>query len=152
MIKQILTEKQIIEEPWQVWNSFVDLVSMEQYDDLTPVQKVGSALFWYNSEVQNGGHMQYLINHGISHLKSTINAFETIENNDFTPLLKKAITIYNTLDLSSIANVEDYVEMALQDYFSECDQKFHQIEPSLEDILEEYLRNNQSAFIEIVQN
>ena len=152
MIKQILTEKQIIEEPWQVWNSFVDLVSMEQYDDLTPVQKVGSALFWYNSEVQNGGHMQYLINHGISHLKSTINAFETIENNDFTPLLKKAITIYNTLDLSSIANVEDYVEMALQDYFSECDQKFHQIEPSLEAILEEYLRNNQSAFIEIVQN
>lgn len=152
MIKQILTEKQIIEEPWQVWNSFVDLVSMEQYDDLTPVQKVGSALFWYNSEVQNGGHMQYLVNHGISHLKSTINAFETIENYDFTPLLKKAITIYNTLDLSSIANVEDYVEMALQDYFSECDQKFHQIEPSLEDILEEYLRNNQSAFIEIVQN
>ena len=152
MIKQILTEKQIIEEPWQVWNSFVDLVSMEQYDDLTPVQKVGSALFWYNSEVQNGGHMQYLINHGISHLKSTINAFETIENNDFAPLLKKANEIYNTLDLSSIANVEDYVEMEFQDYFSECDQKFYQIEPSLEDILEEYLRNNQSAFIEIVQN
>ena len=149
MIKRTLSKEQIEKEPWQIWNSFVDLVCMEKYYDLTPIQKVASALFWYNSEVQNGGHMQYLANQGIDHLKETILAFEKIGNKDFLPILTKAFNIYGTSNLDEIEEVEDYVAVALQDHFAECDTKFHEIEPSIDKILEDYLYQYQVEFIEI---
>jgi hypothetical protein len=149
MIRRTLSKEQIEKEPWQVWNSFVDLVAIEEYNDLTATQKVASAIFWYNSEVQNGGHMQYLANHGIEHLRETINAFYKIGNKHFLPLLSEANKIYNTLDLEGIEDVDEYVDMALDDHFGECDAKFYNIEPTLYEILEEYLKDHQSEFIEI---
>lgn len=149
MIKRTLTKEQIEKEPWQIWNSFVDLVAMEEYDDLTETQKVASAIFWYHSEVQNGGHMQYLANHGIEHLRETIKALEKIGNKDFLPLLSEANKIYSSLDLEGIEDVEEYVDIALDNHFGECDDKFYDIVPTLDEILEKYLYEYQNEFIEI---
>jgi len=51
-------------EPHMVWNAFVDLIATEDYADLSPLQRKAHLVFWYESEVQNGGHGQYFENQG----------------------------------------------------------------------------------------
>lgn len=147
MIRRELTISQIEKEPWIVWNSFVDLLAMEDYDDLTSTQRVASSLFWYDSEVQNGGHLQYFLNHGIEHVKTTLDALQSIGNKDFQDILKTVLNKYNSLDLTDIDDVEDYVEEALEDHFGEMDGKYYSVEPTIQSILEEYLEKNKNEFI-----
>jgi len=49
-----------------VWNAFVDVLAMEEYADLDPVQRIPHLCFWYDSELQNGGHFQYFENRNTS--------------------------------------------------------------------------------------
>ena len=51
-------------EPHLIWNAFVDLIAVESYEQLSPVQRMAHLAFWYDSEVQNGGHGQYFENRG----------------------------------------------------------------------------------------
>ena len=46
-------------EPHLIWNAFIDLIAIEDYGDLSPIQRKAHLVFWYESEVQNGGHGQY---------------------------------------------------------------------------------------------
>ena len=49
-------------EPYLVWNAFVDIVALTPYERLHPRQRPAHLVFWYNAEVQNGGHYQYFEN------------------------------------------------------------------------------------------
>lgn len=147
MIRRELTTEQVEKEPWTEWNSYVDLLAMEDYDDLTRIQQIASSLFWYDSEVQNGGHLQYFLNQGLENVKATLDALETLENKDYHEILKKALSKYQSLDLTGIEDVEDYIEEALEDHFGELDEKYHSIEPTIQSILEEYLEKNRDEFI-----
>ena len=40
----------------------VDLCAMESLDACTPVQRKAALVFWYQAEVNNGGHFQYFVN------------------------------------------------------------------------------------------
>lgn len=131
------------------WNSFVDLLAMEEYDDLTPIQQIASSLFWYDSEVQNGGHLQYVLNQGIEHLKLTLTSFKSIGNTPFHELLVKVLNTYNSLDFTEIEDIEEYIEEALEDHFGEIDDAYHSIEPTIHSILEKYLLENKNEFIVI---
>lgn len=53
-----LMKQELEHSPWLVWNAFVDLLATEKYEDLSPEQRPAHLVFWYESEVQNGGHMQ----------------------------------------------------------------------------------------------
>ena len=149
MIRRELTNEQLTKEPWMVWNSFVDLLAMEEYEDLTPVQQTASSIFWYDSEVQNGGHLQYFLNQGIDHVKKTLNALKSLGNIEIHELLKNALSKYESLDLTEVDEVEDYIEEALEDHFGEIDKEYHSIEPTIHSILEKYLEVNKYEFITI---
>lgn len=40
----------------------IDLCAMEPLENCTPVQRRAALLFWYQAEVNNGGHFQYFMN------------------------------------------------------------------------------------------
>ena len=40
----------------------VDLCAMEELEACTPVQRLAALVFWYQAEVNNGGHFQYFVN------------------------------------------------------------------------------------------
>lgn len=149
MIRRELTNEQLTKEPWMLWNSFVDLLANEEYDDLTTIQQFASSLFWYDSEVQNGGHLQYFLNQGVEHVKETLKALKFVGNSDFYKLLENALSKYNSLDLSDIDDPEDYIEEALEDFFGEIDEDYHTIGPTIQSILEEYLETNKNEFVVI---
>jgi len=74
MILRSLSKQEVEAEPFRVWNAFVDLLTMEDYDDLSPEQRPARLVYQYESEVQNGGHLQYFENrHGAS-LSTTVKA------------------------------------------------------------------------------
>lgn len=147
MIRRELTNDQLTKEPWMVWNSFVDLLAMEKYEDLSPVQQIASSIFWYDSEIQNGGHLQYFLNQGSDHVKKTLNALKSLGNIEFHELLKNALSKYDSLDLTGVDDIEDYIEEALEDHFGEIDEEYHSIEPTIHSILEKYLERNRNEFI-----
>jgi hypothetical protein len=55
MILRKLSKREVESEPFQIWNAFIDLLAMEDYRDLNPVQRAAHLVFWYESEIQNGG-------------------------------------------------------------------------------------------------
>ena len=69
-----LTKQEVDAQPFRVWNAYVDLLAMEDYRDLAEEQRPAHLVFWYESEVQNGGHLQYFENRGTEHLQETVNA------------------------------------------------------------------------------
>ena len=149
MIRRELTKEQIANEPWIEWNAFIELLTMEEYNDLTRNQQIASSLFWYDSEVQNGGHLQYFLNQGVKNVIATLSALESTENKEFYELLKLALSKYESLNLSGIEDIENYIEEALEDHFGEMDERYYSIEPTIQSILEEYLKKNKDQFIMI---
>ncbi len=69
-----LTRGEIEETPGLVWNAFVELVALTKYQDLSEEQRPAHLVFWYDSEVYNGGHLQYFENRRMQHLEETIEA------------------------------------------------------------------------------
>lgn len=64
MILRSFTKQEVDAEPFRFWNAFVNVLAMKDYDDLSPEQRPAHLVFCYESEVQNGGHFQYFVNHG----------------------------------------------------------------------------------------
>src|SRR5258707_8156371 len=78
MKTRTLTKQQADAEPFRVWNAYVRLLAGERYEDLSPEQRPAHLVFWYESEVQNGGHPQYFENRGTEHLSATIEALRAL--------------------------------------------------------------------------
>src|SRR5260370_37331532 len=72
MKTRTLTKQQADAEPFRVWNAYVRLLAGERYEDLSPEQRPAHLVFWYESEVKNGGHLQFFENRGREHLTPTI--------------------------------------------------------------------------------
>lgn len=61
-MRRRLEASAITREPHLVWNAFVDLLAMEEYSAMSDLQKRACLAFWYDAEVQNGGHHQVFEN------------------------------------------------------------------------------------------
>ncbi len=137
-------------EPYLVWNAYIDIVALNTYDDLTPVQRIAHLIFWYEFEFHNGGFLQYFHNHGTSRLAEVATALETVGAPDHAALLRNTATLYLSRHRQPFTSVEDYVDAALEPDFLQADSAFHQCQPSLEQALAQYPSQNLTGFVEIV--
>lgn len=137
-------------EPHLVWNAFIALLSVESYEDLTETQRIAHLIFWYDSEVQNGGHLQYFLNTAGRRANETLDALSQLNLNCQTAVLREAISLVKEQPMSSIETVEEYVVEALESKFGSFDERYYVCVPSAMEALEEYLDANQNEFIEIV--
>jgi len=147
MIKRELPKEAVANEPWQVWNAFIDLLAMEDYKNLTPTQQVAQLAFWYDSEIQNGGHLQFFENRGTEHLESTIVALEKLGATAQQKILTEAGKKWSAEIRSEIESVEDYVSEALEAEFEDSDNLYYECDPSINDFLEKYLDTYKGEFI-----
>ena len=60
--RKVVSSALLQKNPCAIQNAFVDLVGMMDYDTLLPEQRFAHLAFQYDSEVQNGGHLQYFTN------------------------------------------------------------------------------------------
>jgi hypothetical protein len=137
-------------KPYEAWNAFVNLLSTEKYQDLNEVQRVAYLCFWYDSEVQNGGHLQYFENRGTAFLRETLAALAAL-GADCQRQILDAAGLLITMNESErgIETVDDYVGAARDGRFAAFDSAYYACKPDVESLLAGYFERNKSDFIEI---
>jgi len=128
-----LNRVEVSAAPYKRWNCFIDIISQDPA--LVPVGPVhdASLVFLYESEVQNGGHDQYFWNTKAVYAAETIEALTRLGDHCRAKVLSEA---YATHKADQDSDHEDY------------DERFHDCEPELANVLEEHLEKNEGLYIE----
>jgi len=131
-----------------VWNAFVDLLAMSEPNDLSPEQRPAQLVFWYESEVQNGGHLQYFLNRGLEEAREAVRALLLLSAPSHSSVLEAAIDRWSAVARNAPVSVEDFVEEALQNEFAPFDDEFFAAQP-LQEILQRHLKANRGLFVSV---
>lgn len=128
--------------------ALIDLVSEYDYDELDAVQQVAHLVFYYEAEVDNGGHLQYFHNRGSDEAALTIKALQLIGAFEAAEILKEAVERHNAIGRHRARSLEEYHETEIQHEFLDLDNRFYKCRPGVSGPLEEYRRKNEHHFIE----
>jgi hypothetical protein len=147
-----LSRHQAESAPQTVWNAFVDLVSSDPREPFTREQRAASLVYWYNSEVQNGGHLRYFSNRGVAEAADAVRALRELGAIGHADILRAALSsIPPGLDPSPVT-LGEYVTISREDPYAAFDLAFHAVSPPIQSILEDYLASHLSAFITFDQS
>jgi len=146
-MKRTLSQADVTSQPHLVWNAFVDLLAMEDFDDLSAVQRPAHLVFWYDSEVQNGGHLQYFLNPAGGHVAEAIEALTELRLPQQAAILSRAVARWREKPRTQPADTEEYSAEALSEEFADCDADFHACSPTVLAALERYLASHMDDFI-----
>jgi hypothetical protein len=144
-MKRTLELARLESDPDLVWNTFIDLLAMEEYEDLAPDQRPAHLIFWYESEVQNGGHGQYFENRRLEHLSDTKAALEA-----FGLIGQAAILSHAMLMLEAAPGASDWLEVFDETAIEEMDAAFHACAPDIATALHQHLNRNVGVYLEFV--
>ena len=125
MAQMILKFEVNINGPWDYWNRFIDDVCFR--DELTAVQRPAVVCFWYDALVNNGGHSAYFDSFEYSQTTSEelAQALTTVAGPEFAENFRKALT-----------------KEEEENGYEETDDAFYDFEPSLTDLLEDYVERH----------
>ena len=149
MITRSLTKQEVEAEPFRVWNAYVDILAMERFSELSAEQRPAHLVFWYESEVQNGGHFQYFENRGTEHLAATIEALGLLGAVCQQQVLRAAGELWLSRSGPRVETAQEFCDTALEGEFAAFDSRFHKCSPSLQESLEAYLSRHQSLFVSV---
>jgi hypothetical protein len=122
-MKRTIERARLQQEPHLVWNAFIDLLAISEYGDLSLIQRKAHLVFWYDSEVQNGGHGQYFENRGVSRLGETVAALRNL-------------------------GLECQAETLPDSFIDELDAAFHGCTPTVTEALEQHLARHTTEYVE----
>lgn len=144
-----LTKQEVLAEPFRVWNAYVNLLALEDYQDLSPEQRPAYLVFWYDCEVQNGGHFQYFENRGTEHLTATIEALSLLGSACQQQIIAEAGALWLSRFRPHVQTAKEFCDKALDGEFGTFDARFHACLPSLQQRLEFHLEQHQSTFVSV---
>jgi hypothetical protein len=145
MITRTLSKQEA--EPFRVWNAYVNLLAMEDYHDLSPEQRPAYLVFWYEHEVQNGGHFQYFENRGTEYLEATIEGLGLLGAACQQKVLREASASWLGRSRSRVQTAQEFCETAREGEFDSFDSRFYACSPTLQQWLEAHLERHQSSFV-----
>jgi len=144
-----LSRAKIAEAPYEVWNAFVR-VAFQPYEELNEIQRIAHLTLWYESEITNGGHLQYFENHGTDRADEVQAALRAIGANCQANVLAAALTQRQWRKRKRIRFVESYVKAARQGEYDEFDTQFYNCDPEITTLLEAWLDQHESEFVKRV--
>lgn len=148
-IRRKLKRQDYEAKPFLAWNAYVHLLAVEKYEDLTPVQADASLIFWYDSEVQNGGHFQYFVNKGVVKAELAVTALGRLDATNHQRILSDAIDLWNSRERHQIQSVQEFCDEARARNFKSLDHAYYLCKPAIKSFLEDFLRNHFEEFIEL---
>lgn len=113
----------------QRWNRFIGGICMKERSALSSCQKAAVISFWYDSEMNSGGHSGYF---------------------DCYPDVKAEDLIWALSEVGAqayIENFKDAVSTGEGDDYVNTDETFYSIKPSLADILMEYIEDHRDDIL-----
>ena len=130
-----------------MWNAFVDLLSREEYEALSPVQRPAQLAFLYQSEVMNGGHYQYFLNSTGMRSRETVDALGQLGLPCNADLLREAIQMWSSKERRPVVTSEDFRRGAMEREFEKHDRLLEECSPTIDEGLQVYLKEHQSEFV-----
>ena len=124
-IRRRISRQDIANEPYSAWNSFVDIVATEAFEDLSDIQRFAHLVFWYDAEVNNGGHLQYFLKPAGERASETLNVLLEIGFETQHSIFSEALEIVRSAPLPSIQTVEEYIAEAEKDKFGRLDRRYY---------------------------
>ena len=131
MVRRTVRRVEAEKEPYLLWNAFVDLIAVESYENLSSTQRLAHLVFWYDSEVQNGGHAQYFENRGTDFLGETLAALLALGLACQAEVLRKAAAAPSVARLAT------------------ADRDYHLCMPTTIAGLEKHFEGNQAKYVEL---
>jgi hypothetical protein len=151
-IRGTLKRSDYAEKPWLAWNAFVYLIANENNEDFSPLQRIASLAFGYDSEVQNGGHLQYFENRGTARAHELAEALGALGAMQHKHIFLEALAGWNSKQRELIETVERYSQTALEGEFAGLDSAYSRCSPTIQQLLENLLATNFQEFIELQQD
>jgi len=148
--KRVISQADVDEKPYLLWNTFVDILAKSEREQLAPNQVPAFLVFWYESEVQNGGHFQYFENHGLDQVEATVDALRKLGAKSQAEVLARAYAIASDRSWGEITDVEEFVSETLDSGLDLADSDFHACVPSLMDVLEAHLDAHPDWYVDVV--
>lgn len=119
---------------------------MTDYDDLVPSQRPAHLVFWYESEMQNGGHLQYFTNRSEGG-EETIRSLGVLGADAQAQVLEKALARWRSAARLPPADAQEYVAIALENELEDLDRAFHECPIQLLDVLKRHFAEHEADFI-----
>lgn len=148
-VRRHVTEAEVRSSPHAVWNAFIDLLAVEDSANLDVKQRQAQLVFWYDSEVQNGGHFQFFENRGTDAVPETIDALKALGAEQHANVLSQAHSLASKRQWGTISSAEEFVEEALESGLADFDSAYHACKPTVDEILESHLRGNRDLYVEV---
>ena len=122
-----LKQKKITDKKIRVWNKFIEDVCYCELSTLNEIQKNAVLCFWYDCEVNNGGHCAYFSTypHSKFYYEDLFEALKIVGNNKIAN------------------NFVEALQNGIDDEYEKVDNAYYQFEPALIDYLEKYVIKNE---------
>ena len=129
------------------WNAFNDVLANSDIEDLNQIMRECHLIYWYASEVCNGGHGQYFDNCSDTVFSDVIGALEKYGAEEHSMILKDAISIQ---PVSFDELTDDEVDKIGQKE-NEFDNRFHNANIDLFDLLEHIQKEHEDEIVDWVE-
>jgi hypothetical protein len=147
-MKRRVTREDLQRDQYAVWNAYVDLIAdSKHYEAMNEIQRVAQLAFRYESEVQNGGHLQFFENEPAAVIEPTLASLGAIGAEVYAPILSEAISRRRSKQGKTLESIEDYIAEALEDEFADLDEAYYMAQPPMIELLENYLNKWQDEFV-----
>lgn len=127
--KHIYIKRNPYSDDSKVWNKFIEQICSKKLKSLTDIQKPAVLCFYYDREMNIGGHVCYFDN------------YQKVKNED----LKEALRIVSNKKYVEI--LEEAIEHGKEDNYEKADALYKKISPCLTEYIEEYVIKNKDQIL-----
>ena len=115
---------------YKLWEKFIEEVCPKDLDKLNEIQKNAALCFYYDREMNIGGHVCYFDQYQKVNNKDLIKALEKVSNRRF------------------VTNFEEAIEKGKEDNYEKTDAVYLRQSPCLTEYLEQYVITNKDKIFE----
>ena len=117
-------------DEYKLWNKFIEEISTTDLDKLNEEQKNASLCFYYDREMNIGGHVCYF------------DQYQKVDNKDLIKALGKVS------NRKFVTNLEEAIEYGKEDNYEKTDNTYLKQSPCLTEYLEQYIITNKDKIFE----
>ena len=142
-----ITKAGLEKNPAAEWNGFIELLACTAWEELGTSQRPAALVFWYESEVQNGGHLQYFMNGHVDRGDETVQAPTQLGADAQAIVLGRALQRWRAVARLLAADALEYAAIAGEPEFDDLDREFHACQVTLIDALYRHLASHKERFV-----
>lgn len=113
----------------KIWEKFIENICTKKLKDLSDIQKNAVLCFYYDREMNIGGHVCYFDNYQKIKNEDLIEALTIVANKKYVEILKEAI------------------ETGKEDNYEKTDALYKKISPCLTEYIEDYVIKNKKTIL-----